>query len=124
MLPLRLRNNEAYQTTVLDNPFYPSRQLKEKPGKTSRTLESHQDLGREARPRIPHPLLPTTSYLASTLKKTSKATTEIISHQMQTHNNHQGTKLEFTRRGKTKGSMLESSARDLINKRSLKHARI
>jgi hypothetical protein len=82
MPPLCLRRNEAYQTTVLDTPFYPSGQRKEESAKTSRTIESHQDLGREARPRMPKPLLPTTDYLASTLKKTSNATTEFISHQV------------------------------------------
>jgi hypothetical protein len=42
--PQRLRRNEAYHTTVLDTPSYPSRQRKEESGKTSRTLESKEDL--------------------------------------------------------------------------------
>jgi len=67
MHPLRLRRNEAYHTTFLDTPSYPSRQRKEESGKTSRTLESNQDLGCEVRPRMPNPLLPTTDYLAPTL---------------------------------------------------------
>lgn len=99
MHPLRLRRNEAYHTTFLDTPSYPSRQRKQESGKTSRTLESNQDLGREARPRMPNHLLPSTDYLAPTLKRASNTTTETISHQAQTHNKQQkGSKLKFTRR--------------------------
>jgi hypothetical protein len=47
--PLRLRRNEACHTTDLDTPSYPSKRRKEESEKTSRTLESNQDLGREAR---------------------------------------------------------------------------
>lgn len=125
MHPLRLRRNEAYHTTFLDTPSYPSRQRKQESGKTSRTLESNQDLGREARPRMPNHLLPSTDYLAPTLKRASNTTTETISHQAQTHNKQQkGSKLKFTRRELTKEVMHRSSARDLIDEKSLKHARI
>jgi hypothetical protein len=87
--PQRLRRNEAYHSTSLDTPSYSSRQRKEESGKTSRTLESNQDLGREARPRMLNPLLPTTDYLAPTLKRANDKTTEVIPHQMQTNNKQQ-----------------------------------
>jgi hypothetical protein len=99
MHPLRLRRNEAYHTTFLDTPSYPSRQRKEESAKTSRTLESNQDLGREVRPRMPNPLLPTTGYLAPRLNRASYTTTEIISHQVQTNNEQQQrSKLKLARR--------------------------